>query len=82
MKRTAWYRPDQVPARYGFYERNHRKVSEYTDRADRRIWLDLWVPVRDKRSMCWPGIWYVRGPGDDMNDASHQRLSWRGVLRP
>lgn len=95
MKRTEWYRPDQVPARMGWYERDHRKVREYQDDADRRISLDLWEPVNDKRSILYPGVWYVNAAGwyrnalgervyrtEVLNDASHQRLPWRGVIRP
>jgi hypothetical protein len=95
VKRTDWYRPEQVPARRGWYERDHRRVP-YQNREDRRISLDLWEPVRDQRSILYPGVWYVQGEpywyahpltgqrvlSDNINDASYQNLPWRGVVGP
>jgi hypothetical protein len=95
VKRTGWYRPDQVPVRRGWYERDHRQAP-YQDRKDRRISLDLWEPVSDPQSILYPGVWYVQGKphwytcpvtglrtwADDINDASEQRLPWRGLVGP
>lgn len=96
MKRTAWYRPDQVPAWRGWYERDHRKVREYQNPADRHISLDLWEPVPDPMDILYPGVWYVNEPGrylnyitheyeyraECINDASQQNLPWRGLTKP
>jgi hypothetical protein len=92
MKRTGWYKPTQVPAREGWYERDHRQC-DYPGRRERVISLDQWTPVPIGDSL-YPGVWYVRsGPAylwknpitgeskmlDNINDASHQYLPWRGV---
>lgn len=93
IKRTGWYKPTQVPARAGLYERDHRRCA-YPDRRERVISLDQWLPVPVGDSL-WPGVWYVRGAAywwtnpftgerklmDNINDASHQNLPWRGVVR-
>ena len=94
MRRTAWYSPTQVPAREGWYERDHRNCK-YPDRRDRVISLDQWLPA-PKGDILYPGVWYVRsGPPylwanpvtgerklmDNINDASYQHLPWRGVAR-
>lgn len=94
-ERTDWYSPDQVPARPGWYERDHRNVAEYENPADRCICLDLWAPVGEGDPL-HPGVWYVQEPGywwrnpitreyvwmDGLNDASHQNLPWRGLRNP
>lgn len=93
MKKTAWYPANTHPARKGWYERDHRRVSGYLDPADRRISLDLWEPVNDKSDILYPGVWYVQCPRtwvyskwtgyrvllDGINDASQQNLPWRGL---
>lgn len=93
MKMTPWFPPDTVPVRRGFYQRDHRQVREYGRAADRRISLDLWQPVDDPHDSLYPGVWYVQEPGywwrnpdsgrmvwlDGLNDASQQRLPWRGL---
>jgi hypothetical protein len=95
VKRTPWYPADTHPVRRGWYERDHRQVP-YQDRADRRISLDLWEPVNDPKSILYPGVWYVQGTPywhtcpltgrrsllDNINDASHQNLPWRGLTKP
>lgn len=93
MKKTPWYPANTHPVRKGWYERDHRRVSEYIDKADRRISLDLWEPVNDKSDSLYPGVWYVQGEpywytnfltgkrilSDNINDASRQNLPWRGL---
>ena len=95
MKRTPWFPGHIVPARRGWYERDHRGVAAYTNPADRRISLDLWEPVRDPRDILYPGVWYVQGTPywwtdpqtgqrkllDNINDARQQQLPWRGLVR-
>jgi len=70
-------------------------VAEYERAEERRISLDLWEPV-NRRDSLYPGVWYVQEPGywwrhpatgervwmDGINDASQQRLPWRGVTEP
>ena len=79
MTRTPWFPGTTHPARRGWYERDHR-LCNYLDPADRRITLDLWEPVADRRSILYPGVWYVQDGG--LNDASHQNLPWRGLASP
>lgn len=91
MKKTPWYRGDQIPARDGWYERDHRNCTSYIDPKDRIIWLDYWMTDPDN---IFPGEWYVVCPSywfdnpftggrkwieTPMNDASEQRLPWRGL---
>lgn len=96
MKRTPWLPADTHPVRKGWYERDHRGCSSYTDHKDRRISLDLWEPVPNKHHILYPGVWYVKGApywytspltgartlNDNINDASHQHLPWRGLTKP
>lgn len=96
MKRTPWYPADTHPVRKGWYERDHRGCVAYTNPAERRISLDLWEPVNDPKSILYPGVWYVQGTpywhtcpltgrrtlSDNINDASHQNLPWRGLTKP
>jgi hypothetical protein len=70
-------------------------VIAYIDPADRRISLDLWEPVPDPKHILHPGVWYVQDPPswytnpytgkrvllDNLNDASHQNLPWRGLTK-
>ena len=95
MKRTPWYPANTHPTRRGWYERDHRRVIAYIDPADRRISLDLWEPVPDPKHILHPGVWYVQDPPswytnpytgkrvllDNLNDASHQNLPWRGLTK-
>lgn len=95
MTRTPWYPADTHPARRGWYERDHRQV-QYQNPEDSRISLDLWEPVPNRRSILYPGVWYVKGEpywynnpltgqrtlNDNLNDASHQNLPWRGLTEP
>ena len=60
IKRTPWFAADTHPVHYGWYERDHRNVTTYKNPLDRRICLDLWMPVRDPRDILYPGVWYVR----------------------
>lgn len=78
MKRTPWFPANTHPARRGWYERDHRKCP-YKDKKDRGIFLDLWEPVNNPRDILYPGVWYVQAGG--LNDASHQNLPWRGLVR-
>ena len=94
MKKTKWYKPSQVPARDGWYERDHRKCN-YEEGVGNEITLDLWQGDSNKKSILYPGIWYVKGPAywwfnprtrqnvwlDNLNDASRQQLPWRGVQK-
>lgn len=92
MKKTPWYRGDQVPARAGWYERDHRGCTRYMSADDRKIWLDYWLPDTD--GDMHPGEWYVVCPSywfynqftgerkwieSPLNDASEQHLPWRGL---
>lgn len=94
MKRTPWFPGDTVPARRGWYERDHRNVGTYLDPKDRRISRDLWEPVTDRDSILYPGVWYVLDEpywltnpltgkrtwvAEPLNDASKQHLPWRGL---
>jgi hypothetical protein len=95
MKRTPWFPGNTVPARKGWYERDHRGCTRYIDPKDRRINLDLWEPVSDPADILHPGVWYVQGTPywhtnpltgrrtllDDINDASQQHLPWRGLTQ-
>ena len=95
MTRTPWYPADTHPVRRGWYERDHRHV-QYQTPEDSRISLDLWEPVPNRRSILYPGVWYVKGEpywytnpltgqrtlNDNINDASHQNLPWRGLTEP
>lgn len=95
-KRTPWYPPDTYPARGGWYERDHRQCN-YADPSERRISLDKWVPVRDRKDPLFPGLWYLacvpfwfQNPftgerklvQNALDDASRQNLPWRGLTRP
>jgi len=94
MKRTPWFPGSVVPARRGWYERDHRRCYAYDNPKDRRISLDLWEPVPDGDSL-YPGVWYVQEERmwfvnvftgeekllDGINDASHQQLPWRGLTK-
>jgi hypothetical protein len=75
---TPWYHPPQVPARRGWYERDHRQC-EYQDEFDRGISRDWWEPVPDPKDVLYPGVWYVWDPVRGLNDAIHQALPWRGL---
>lgn len=75
---TDWYPPDTHPVRRGLYERDWTN-TDILPAEDRRIHMDLWDPVSDTRDPLCPGIWYVQ-PG--WNDATWQRLPWRGVRKP
>jgi hypothetical protein len=94
LKRTPWYRPDQVPARKGWYERDHRQCWRYYNPEERCISLDLWEP--SNHPVLAPGVWYVKNSepstyynhilgryvrSDGINDASEQHLPWRGVAK-
>lgn len=75
MKKTGWMPSNTTPKRRGLYER------DWTDTGilpveDRRIHMDLWELVPNKRDILYPGVWYVE-PG--WNDASRQNLPWRGL---
>lgn len=80
MKRTPWFPGSKVPLRAGWYERDHRSCVEYVDPADRRICRDWWEPVRDNRSILYPGVWYIKDE-HGLNDASRQDLPWRGLAK-
>lgn len=85
-----------VPARRGWYLRDHRAVAEYIHDTDRRFCVDLWEPDNDPRSNCYPGVWYVCEGAyayrnqmtgawvdlDGINDASQQQLPWYGLAEP
>ena len=77
MTPTDWYQPTQVPARRGWYERDHREC-EYQDAKDRQIARDWWEPVANRRDILYPGVWYVFD-SEGLNDAIHQQLPWRGL---
>ena len=94
MKKTPWFPGNTFPIRDGWYERDHRGCYEYSDPADRRICLDMFYAVRDKRDPLYPGIWYVQSDpywfynpftgqrsyvAEPMDDASRQDLPWRGL---
>ena len=76
---TDWYQPDQVPARSGWYLRDHRGVTMYDSDEDRRICMDFWEADDKPGSICFPGVWYVLDDAG-LNDASQQHLPWCGVI--
>lgn len=78
MMITDWYPADTHPVQRGLYERDW-SGTDILPVEDRRIHIDLWEPVTDTRSTLYPGVWYV-DPG--WNDATHQHLPWRGVVKP
>lgn len=79
MKKTPWFSGYTVPARRGFYERDHRQVA-YLSAKDRRITLDLWEPVPQRGHILHPGVWYIVDE-HGTNDAVFQNLPWRGLMK-
>lgn len=81
--KTDWFPPDSFPIRTGYYERDWTNTQIYPVN-DRRIHLDWFEVDSDKRSICYPGVWYAESyyGADDFNDASLQNLPWRGLVRP
>ena len=77
--KTDWYKPNQVPARRGYYERDHRNVW-YIQPDENRIQFDLWEPVKNKRDPLYPGVWYCDNEYG-INDATYQNLPWRGLTK-
>lgn len=80
--KTDWFPHDSFPIRTGYYERDWTK-TDILPRHERGIHLDWFEVDSDKRSICYPGIWYAEtyyGAGD-FNDASYQNLPWRGLDR-
>lgn len=74
LKRTSWFPSDTHPIRAGLYERDWRN-TDLLPEEDRRVWLDEWYPVKNKKSILYPGLWYT----DERNEASWQKLPWRGL---
>ena len=75
-KHTGWYRPDQAPARRGYYDRDHSAIREHM--PDLKIWRDLWEPV-PKDDPRYPGIWWIRLQSGAIIESFCQQLPWRGL---
>lgn len=66
--------PSVLPSNRGLYVRDWRGVTELLNDSDRCLSVDCWEPVRNRRDILHPGVWWVL-PG--LNDASQDRLPWR-----
>jgi hypothetical protein len=65
--------PSLIPPGRGLYVRDWRG-TDIEPESDRALHIDLWEPVPDRRSILYPGVWYV---APSWNDATCKLLPWR-----
>lgn len=63
-----------TPTKTDLYVRDWRGTSVAV--RELGLHVDKFMVVGDRRSILWPGVWYVQ---PDWNDASYQRLPWRPI---